>query len=95
MSAPAISKVAEIQVEQRKQELDLAKRNFSDATIVAPCDGYVSKKNVQPGQLVSVGQNLFALVDESEIWVMANFKERQIEKMKVGQKVKIESRCLS
>jgi membrane fusion protein (multidrug efflux system) len=83
-------KVAQIQVEQRQQELDLARLNLSYATIVAPCDGYVSKKNVQPGQLVSVGQNLFALVDESEIWVMANFKETQIEKMKVGQKVKIE-----
>ena len=83
-------KVAQIQVEQRKEELDLAKLNLSYATIVAPCDGYVSKKNVQPGQLVAVGQNLFAIVDESEIWVIANFKETQIEKMKVGQKVKIE-----
>jgi len=83
-------KVAQIQVEQRQEELDLAKLNLSYATIVAPCDGYVSKKNVQPGQLVAVGQNLFAIVDESVIWVIANFKETQIEKMKVGQKVKIE-----
>ena len=83
-------KVAQIQVEQRQQELDLAKLNLSYATIVAPCDGYVAKKNVQPGQLVAVGQNLFALVDESQLWVNANFKETQIEKMKVGQKVKIE-----
>ena len=83
-------KVAQIQVEQRQEELDLAKLNLSYATIVAPCDGYVSKKNVQPGQLVAVGQNLFAIVDESTIWVIANFKETQIEKMKVGQKVKIE-----
>jgi membrane fusion protein (multidrug efflux system) len=83
-------KVAQIQVEQRQEELDLAKLNLSYATIVAPCDGYVSKKNVQPGQLVSVGQNLFAIVDESQIWVIANFKETQIEKMKVGQKVNIE-----
>lgn len=83
-------KLAQIQVDQRKEELDLAKLNLSYATLVAPCDGYVSKKNVQPGQLVAVGQSLFALVDESEIWVMANFKETQIEKMKVGQKVKIE-----
>ena len=83
-------KVAQIQVEQRQEELDLAKLNLSYATIVAPCDGYVAKKNVQPGQLVAVGQNLFALVDESQLWVNANFKETQIEKMKVGQKVKIE-----
>jgi membrane fusion protein (multidrug efflux system) len=83
-------KLAQIAVEQKQQELELAKLNLSYATITAPCDGYVSKKNVQPGQLVSVGQSLFAIVDESEIWVMANFKETQIEKMKVGQKVKIE-----
>jgi membrane fusion protein (multidrug efflux system) len=83
-------KVAQIQVEQRQEELDLAKLNLSYATIVAPCDGYVAKKNVQPGQLVAVGQNLFAIVDESQIWVIANFKETQIEKMKVGQKVQIE-----
>jgi len=83
-------KLAEIQVETRQQELDLAKLNLSYAVITAPCDGYVSKKNVQLGQLVAAGQNLFAIVDESEIWVMANFKETQIEKMKVGQKVKIE-----
>ena len=83
-------KVAQIMVEQKQEELDLAKLNLTYATIIAPCNGYVSKKNVQPGQLVAVGQNLFALVDESEIWVMANFKETQIEKMKVGQKVKIE-----
>ena len=83
-------KVAEIMVDQKKEELDLAKLNLSYAVIIAPCDGYVSKKNVQPGQLVSVGQNLFALVDESQMWVMANFKETQIEKMKVGQKVMIE-----
>jgi membrane fusion protein (multidrug efflux system) len=83
-------KLAMIQVEQRQEELDLAKLNLSYAVIVAPCDGYVAKKNVQLGQLVAVGQNLFAIVDESQMWVVANFKETQIEKMKVGQKVKIE-----
>lgn len=82
--------LAAITIEQRRQELDMAKLQLSYATIVAPTDGYVSKKNVQLGQLVSPGQNLFAIVDESEIWVMANFKETQIEKMKVGQNVKIE-----
>jgi membrane fusion protein (multidrug efflux system) len=83
-------KVAQIQVEQRQEELDIAQLNLSYAVITAPCDGYVSKKGVQLGQLVSVGQNLFAIVDESDMWVIANFKETQIEKMKIGQKVKIE-----
>lgn len=84
-------KLAQIAIEQRQEELELAKLNLSYATILSPADGYISKKNVQPGQLVGVGQNLFAIVDESEIWVTANFKETQIEKMKVGQKVKIEA----
>ena len=84
-------KLTQIAVEQRQEELELAKLNLSYATIISPATGFVSKKNVQPGQLVSVGQSLFAIVDETEIWVTANFKETQIEKMKVGQKVKIEA----
>ncbi|MFN8308585.1 MAG: HlyD family secretion protein [Chitinophagales bacterium] len=83
-------RLAELMVEQRAAELDLAKLQLSYATLVAPCDGYVSKKNIQVGQLVNAGQNLFAIVDESELWVTANFKETQIEKMKVGQPVKVE-----
>lgn len=83
-------KLAEIAVEQRKQELEMAKLQLSYATVTAPTDGYVSKKNVQLGQLVSAGQGLFSIVDESDVWVMANFKETQIQDMKVGQKVKID-----
>lgn len=83
-------RLAELMVEQRQAELDMAKLQLSYATLVAPCDGYVSKKNVQVGQLVNAGQNLFALVDERNIWVTANFKETQIEKIKVGQPVTIE-----
>ncbi len=81
--------VAKTQIEQRKAELELAKLQLSYAVVTAPMSGQVSRKNVQLGQLVNAGQPLMSLVDNANVWVVANFKETQIGKMKVGQKVKI------
>lgn len=82
-------KLAELAIEQRQAELDAARLNLSYAVITAPTTGFVSKKNIQPGQLINVGQSMFSVVDESDLWVTANFKETQIERMKVGQPVTI------
>jgi membrane fusion protein (multidrug efflux system) len=57
--------------------------------VIAPLDGMISKKNVQPGQFVQAGQALFSIVDENDIWVVANFKETQMEKMEPGQTVDV------
>ena len=81
--------LAQTQVEQRKAELDLAKFQLSYFAVTAPISGAVSKKNVQIGQFINVAQPLMSIVDGSNIWVVANFKETQVGKMKVGQKVKI------
>ena len=81
--------VAKTQIEQRKAELELTKLQLSYAVVTAPMSGQVSRKNVQLGQLVNAGQPLLSLVDDSNVWVVANFKETQIGKMKVGQKVTI------
>lgn len=81
--------VAKTQIEQRQAELELAKLQLSFAVVTAPMSGQVSRKNVQLGQLVNAGQPLMSLVDDSNVWVVANFKETQIGKMKVGQKVTI------
>jgi len=80
-------KLAELNIDQKKSELEMAKLQLSYASILAPNDGYVSKKNVEEGQLVNAGQSLFSLIDDSSFWITANFKETQIEKMKVGQPV--------
>ena len=80
---------AQTAVDQRRADLELAKLNLSYTAVVAPVTGVISKKNVQVGQLVNAGQPLFSIVDESEIWVIANFKETQVAKMKEGQKVKL------
>jgi membrane fusion protein, multidrug efflux system len=82
--------VARIQVEQRRAELELAKLQLSYAAVTAPISGQISRKSVQLGQLVNAGQPLMTLVDASNVWVVANFKETQVGKMHVGQKVKIE-----
>ena len=82
--------VAQAVVKQRQADLDNAKLQLSYTTITAPQDGIISKKNVQPGQVVSPGQQLFGIVGSARTWIVANFKETQLEDMKVGQPVKLE-----
>jgi membrane fusion protein (multidrug efflux system) len=82
--------VAQAVVKQRQADLDNAKLQLSYATITAPGDGIVSRKNVQPGQVVGPGQQLMALVASNRTWVVANFKETQLEDMRVGQPVTVE-----
>ena len=76
-------------VTQRQSDVDFAKLQLSYTEIKAPATGIVSKKNVQKGQLVQAGQSLFAIVNENSLFVTANFKETQLERIKVGSKVKV------
>lgn len=81
--------VAEATIHQRQVDVDAAKLNLSYTVITAPQDGLVSKIHVQPGQFVQSGQALFSVVHSENVWVVANFKETQLDKMKVGQKAVI------
>lgn len=74
-------------IKQREVDVADAKLNLSYAVVVAPEAGRVSKVNVQEGQFVQPGQSLFSIVLSDGVWVVANFKETQFEKMKIGQKV--------
>ena len=76
-------------IKQREVDVDDAKLNLSYAIITAPENGLVSKVNVQAGQFLTAGQSLFSIVLNDDIWVVANFKETQFQKMKVGQKVTV------
>jgi membrane fusion protein (multidrug efflux system) len=58
-------------------------------TVRAPVSGIVSKKSVQPGQVIQSGQPLVALVPLQNMWVVANFKETQLKKMRPGQSAKV------
>jgi membrane fusion protein (multidrug efflux system) len=70
-------------------ETEQARLNLSYTSISAPCDGRVTKKSVETGAYVQVGQGLMSVVN-SEVWVVANFKETQISRMRPGQPVDIE-----
>src|SRR4051794_38112783 len=82
--------VASTVIKQRQADVDNAKLELSYAVITAPANGLVSKVNIQPGQFLNAGQSLFSIVLDQSVWVVANFKETQLNKMRVGQKVKIE-----
>jgi membrane fusion protein (multidrug efflux system) len=75
---------------QRRANVEQAKLNLEYTVIKAPVDGVVSRKSAEPGMQIAAGQQLMALVPLDDVWVTANFKETQLKKMRVGQKVEIE-----
>ncbi|MGA2551637.1 MAG: HlyD family secretion protein [Burkholderiaceae bacterium] len=77
------------QVDQSQAQLDSANLTLSYCELRAPADGWVTRRNVQLGSFVQAGTALFALVT-TEIWVTANFKESQLDRMRVGNAVRIE-----
>ena len=69
--------------------LELAKLNLSYTVILATTDGVTGRKEIHEGELVQQGQTLVTLVDGTEKWVIANYKETQTTNIHIGQKVKI------
>jgi membrane fusion protein, multidrug efflux system len=72
------------QVEQAKARLDQALLNLSWTVVTAPQDGWITKRNVEVGDYVTVGQQIFSIV-APEVWITANFKESQLDRMRPGQ----------
>lgn len=70
---------------QRQSDLDFARLQRSYASIVAPIAGVVSRKDVETGQLVQAGQTLLSIASDTDVWVVANFKETQLARMHPGQ----------
>jgi len=87
--AEAQAQAADANVEIARAARDLAALDLSYTQIVAPHDGVVSKKSINPGQSVAKGQAIVQLVPD-ERWVTANFKETQLEHMQVGQRASFE-----
>ncbi len=75
--------------------LDRAKRDLSFTVLRAPFDGVVGNKSVEPGQYVQTGTRLLSLVPLDSVYVEANFKETQLDRLKSGQKVTIKPDALS
>jgi len=79
---------ARAQVQQAQVRLQQAQLQLSYTTVLAPRAGRVTRRTVEQGAYVQTGQALLALVPE-EVWVVANFKETQLERMRPGQPVLI------
>jgi membrane fusion protein (multidrug efflux system) len=86
-TADAQGKGAKVQEEQAL--LQAAQLNLSYTDVVAPVDGVVTHKQVEPGQIIQQGQGLLVIVPLQNVWVTANFKETQLRKMKAGQKAEV------
>ncbi len=76
-------------VKQKEALFEAAQLNYGYTKIFAPADGYVTRKSVELGNQIQAGQPLMAVVPLGDVHVVANYKETQLEKVKVGQKVKI------
>jgi len=87
--APAI-KQAEAKLLQARSDLAQAELNLRYCDIVSEIDGVVTRRNVNPGNNVQVGQSLMAVRSLTEIWIDANFKETQLADLRIGQRVRCE-----
>ena len=80
---------AEAQLRAAQADLAVAELNVEHSTVRAPIDGVVSKRSVEVGQIVQPGQPLLALVPLQDVWVIANFKETQLTKIRPGQRAEV------
>ena len=76
-------------IKEKEAKLEAAELNYGYTKLLAPSDGYITKKSVETGNQIEAGQPLMAVVPLKDIWIVANYKETQLEKVKLGQKVKI------
>ena len=78
---------SEAAIERARAALEMARLNLSYTVVVAPCDGKLGRRTVEDGQYVSAGQTLTYILPNTQKWVIANYKETQVESLHVGQEV--------
>lgn len=88
-AAQAAVKLAEARLQQAKAALSLADLAVSYTQVRAPVTGQVSRRTVEPGQMVGPERPLMAIVPQDDVWVVANFKEDQVGDMRPGQPVDV------
>jgi membrane fusion protein (multidrug efflux system) len=81
---------AQARVKQAQAAVGRAELDLEHATVKASIKGIVSRKSAEPGQVIQPGQPLMTLIPLEQVWITANFKETQLEDMRVGQRVKVD-----
>lgn len=79
----------EATIMRRKADLEMAKLNLSYTVILSPFSGSVGRRTIEEGQLIQAGQTITNLVKNEGKWVIANYREKQIENIYIGQEVNI------
>lgn len=82
-------KTQTFQIEEGRAALSIAQINLERTSVKAPLDGQIAKKNVDPGKYVQPGQPVMSIASLEDIWVVANFKETDINDIRIGQPVDI------
>jgi len=80
---------ADAKVQQARATLDQAQLNLERTVVRAPASGVVSRRAIEPGQIVQPGQPLMAITTLDDVWVVANFKETQLRDMRAGQRADV------
>ena len=80
---------AEAAILRKEADLDLAKLNLSYTVVVAPCDGKLGRRSLEEGQFISAGQTITYILPNTQKWIVANYKETQIENLHIGQEVSV------
>jgi len=80
---------AQARVKQAEAAVKQAELNLEHSVVKAPIKGVVSRKSVEPGQVVQPGQPLMSIIPLEQVWITANFKETQLANMRPGQPVTI------
>ena len=76
-------------IQRAEAAVEMAKLNLSYCVVVAPCDGKLGRRTLEEGQMVSAGTTITYILPNAQIWVIANYKETQVENLYVGQKVRM------
>lgn len=74
-------------IQRAEAAVEMAKLNLSYCVVVAPCDGKLGRRTIEEGQMVNAGTTITYIIPNNQKWVIANYKETQVENLHVGQKV--------
>jgi len=83
--AAARINAAHATIDERRADVAYAELQLSYATVTAPIAGVVSHKDIEPGEFVQAGQTLLSIASDRDVWVVANFKETQLNLIRPGQ----------
>ena len=87
--------VNDAEIKRAKAALEMSNLNLSYTVIRAPYNGVVGRRTIQEGQLLQPGQSLVSIVRGDQKWIVANYKETQVTKLRIGQLVSVKVDALN